>query len=116
VTTLDELTIREQAAQDKLQALGEEKRLMEQELASTQKNLTERDYYSSEVISSTVAHVVALLKSYMPNIDPELIHKEYQCKDDDERDALIEGVFDAAKHFIFEYDFSVANNQDSPGA
>jgi hypothetical protein len=80
------------------------------------KNLTERDYYSSEVISSTVAHVVALLKSYMPNIDPELIRKEYQCKDDDERDALIEGVFDAAKHFIFEYDFSVANNQDSPGA
>jgi hypothetical protein len=39
VTTLDELTIREQAAQDKLQALGEEKRLMEQELASTQKKL-----------------------------------------------------------------------------
>jgi hypothetical protein len=38
---------------------------------------TERDWSSSEVISSIVAHVVALLKSYMPDIDPELLRKEY---------------------------------------
>jgi hypothetical protein len=27
-----------------------------------------------------------------------------------EWDALIEGVFDAAQHFVSEYDFSVAND------
>jgi chromosome segregation ATPase len=47
---LDELTIREQAAQDKLQALGEEKRFLEQELGSTQKMFAAQDYSSLEVI------------------------------------------------------------------
>jgi hypothetical protein len=42
----------------------------------------ERDYSSSEVISLIVKHVVALLKSYVPDVDPELLHKEYRCKDD----------------------------------
>jgi hypothetical protein len=53
---------------------------------------TEWDYSLSEVISSTVAHAVTLLKSYMPDVDPELLRKEYRCKDDDERDALIESA------------------------
>jgi hypothetical protein len=75
---------------------------------------TERDYSLSEVISSTVAHAVTLLKSYMPDVDPELLRKEYRCKDDDERDALIESAFDAAQHLLYEYDFSMPNNQDSP--
>jgi hypothetical protein len=58
-----------------------------------------------------VVHVVALLKSYMPDVDPELLRKEYRCKDDDKWDTLIEDAFDVAQH---EYDFSVANDQDSP--
>jgi hypothetical protein len=66
---------------------------------------TERDYSSSEVISSVVAHAVALLKSYVSDLDPELLCKEYPCKDDDKWDALIEGVFDAAQHFVSKYDF-----------
>jgi hypothetical protein len=45
---------------------------------------------------------------------PELLRKEYRCKDDDERDALIESAFDAAQHLLYEYDFSMPNNQDSP--
>jgi hypothetical protein len=35
---------------------------------------------------------------------------------DVERDALVDGAFDAAQYFISEYDFSVANDQGSPGA
>jgi hypothetical protein len=89
---------------------------VELELWSTQKMFVERDYSSSEVIYSAVAHAVVLLKSYMPDVDPELLHKEYQCKDDDERDALIEGTFDAAQHFVSEYDFYLANDHDSLGA
>jgi hypothetical protein len=39
--------------------------------------LFKHDYSSSTVISSVVAHVVALLKSYVPDLDPELLHKDY---------------------------------------
>jgi hypothetical protein len=46
-------------------------------LESTRKMLFEHDYSSSTVISSVVAHVVALLKSYVPDLDPELLHKDY---------------------------------------
>jgi hypothetical protein len=55
--------VRERDAQAKLQALGEEKKLQKQVLESTQKMFSERDYSSSVVIFSAVAHVVALLKS-----------------------------------------------------
>jgi hypothetical protein len=39
--------------------------------------LSERDYSSSAVISSVVAHTVALLKSYVPDLDLELLRKDY---------------------------------------
>jgi hypothetical protein len=38
------------------------------------------------------------------------------CKDDYKRDALIEGVFEAAQHFVSKYDFSMANDLDNSGA
>jgi hypothetical protein len=91
---LDELTVREHATQDKLQDLGNEKRLLEQELEYTWMMLVERDYSSSAVISSAMVHVVVLLKSYTPSLDTELLRKEYRCKDDKERDGLIDSVFE----------------------
>jgi hypothetical protein len=56
--------------------------------------LSERDYYSSAVISSVVDHPVALLKSYVPDLDPELLCKDYPFGGDEEqeRDALINSV------------------------
>jgi hypothetical protein len=51
---------------------------------------------SSEVMALVVAHTVALLKSHVADVDLELLHKEYQCKTDAERDTLIDGAFDAA--------------------
>jgi hypothetical protein len=47
-----------------------------------------------------MTHIVALLKSHTP------------FDDDEERDALIDSVYDIAQHFIFQYDFSTVNNQD----
>jgi chromosome segregation ATPase len=73
LAALDELMVQEQAVQDKLQALREEKRLQEQVLESTQKMLSECDYSSSMVISLDVAHAVALLKIYVSDLDTELL-------------------------------------------
>jgi uncharacterized protein (DUF3084 family) len=88
VAALNELSMREQATHDALWALAEEKQILEQELKSTRKMFAEWDFSSSKVISSAVAHAVALLKSYTSDLDLELFCKEYQCKDDAERDAL----------------------------
>jgi hypothetical protein len=35
------------------------------------------------VISSAVAHAVALLKSYTSDLDPELLNKDYPFGDDE---------------------------------
>jgi hypothetical protein len=78
VAALDELFVRELAAHDNLQTVAEEKRLLEQELRSIWTMFTERDHSSSEVISLVVAHVVALLNNYVPDLDPELLRKDYQ--------------------------------------
>jgi hypothetical protein len=74
------------------------------------------DCSSSIVISSVVAHEVALVKSYILDLDLELLRKDYSFEDDEERDTLIDNVFETAQYFVSQYDFSVVNDQDSPGA
>jgi hypothetical protein len=96
----DELAVRERDAPDKLQALGEEKKTQELLLESTWKTIFERDYSSSVVVSSAVAHAVAPLKSYMPDLDIELLRWDYPFDDDDEQDALIDSVYDTDQHFV----------------
>jgi hypothetical protein len=116
---LGEMTNQERTAQDKLHAVGEDKKTQEHLLESTRKMLSEHDYSSLVVISLAVAHIVALLKSYMSDLDTELLHRDYPFNDDDERDALIDSVYDTTQHFVSQYDFSIANDQDdegSPGA
>jgi hypothetical protein len=66
-----------------------------------------------------MAHAVVLQKSYTPNLDTELPRRDYPFHDDEERDTLIDSVYDTAQHFGSQYDFSVVNDQDhkgSPGA
>jgi hypothetical protein len=58
-----------------------------------------------------MAHAVALLKSYVPDLDPELLHKDYPFGDngEQERDALINSLYDPAQFFMSQYDFFMAN-------
>jgi hypothetical protein len=74
---LDELVVWEREAQIRLQTLGDEKKTQEQLLDSTHKMLSKRDYYSSAVISSVVAHVVALLKSHTFDLDVEQLQRDF---------------------------------------
>jgi hypothetical protein len=114
---LYELAVREQATQDKLRVLGKEKKLQEQIQESTQKMLSKRDYSSSAVISSVVAHAVVLLKSYLPDLYLELLRKDYPFEEDEEkeRDGLIDSVYETAQYFVSQYDFSVVNDQGDEG-
>jgi hypothetical protein len=65
-------------------------------LESTRKMLSERDYSSSTLISSKVEHAVTLLKSYVPDLDPELLHKDYPFEEFEKRDTIIDSVYDIA--------------------
>jgi hypothetical protein len=87
-------------------------------LESTWNMLAERACSSSMVISSEVAHAVVLLKSYVPDLDLELFRKDYPFGDDEEqeRDALINTVYDPTQFFMSHYDFSVANDQEDKGS
>jgi hypothetical protein len=60
--------------------------------------LSERDYSSSMVISSV--HAVALLKSHSPDLDTELLHRDFPFVDDEEQDQLIDNVYDTTQHFV----------------
>jgi hypothetical protein len=78
--------------------------------------LSECDYSSSTVISLAVAHVVALLKSHVTDLDTELLRRDFPFDDDEEWDALIDSVYDTAQHFVSQYDFSTVNDQDDNGS
>jgi hypothetical protein len=110
------MAVQEREAQIMLQALGDEKKTQKHLLESTRKMLSECDYSSSVMIYSAVAHTVALLKSYMPDLDTELLRTDYPFDDDEKWDALIDSEYDTTQHFVSQYDFSVVNDQDDRGS
>jgi hypothetical protein len=85
-------------------------------LESTQKTLSKRDFSSSIAISSAVVHIVALLKSHMPNLDVEKLRRHFPFDNDEEQDALVHSVYDTAQYFVSQYDFSVTNELDDNGS
>jgi hypothetical protein len=65
-----------------------------------------------------VAHVVALVKCHMPDFDAEILRRDFPINDE-ERDALVDNVYDTTQYFVAEYDFFVLAESDdnaSPGA
>jgi hypothetical protein len=57
------------------------------------------------VISSTVANATMLFKNYLPDLDMEILHKDFTI-DDVEQKALANSAYDAAHKFVSLYDFS----------
>jgi hypothetical protein len=41
-----------------------------------------------------------LLKSQVPDLDPKLLQEDYRYETNAARDTLIDGVFNAAQHFV----------------
>jgi lipoate synthase len=68
---------------------------------------------SSTVISSTVANVVVLMKNHLPNLDVEILCKDFTI-DDVEREILVNSAYDAAHDFVSLYNFfSFAESDDN---
>jgi hypothetical protein len=57
------------------------------------------------VISLTVASAVALMKNHLPDLDVEILRKDFTV-DDAEQEILVNSAYDAAHDFVSLYDFS----------
>jgi hypothetical protein len=57
------------------------------------------------VISSAVANDVALLKNHLPDLDVEILRKDF-IVDDAEWEALPNSAYDTTHDFVSLYDFS----------
>jgi hypothetical protein len=68
-------------ANDKLNVAEEKMKTQGQLLDSAQQTLSKRELSSSTVISSMVANVVALMKNYPPDLDMEILCKEFTVDD-----------------------------------
>ncbi len=62
-----------------------------------------------------MAHAMALVKSHMPDFDVEILRRDFPINDE-ERDALVDSVYDIAQYFVSQYDFSVTNESDDNGS
>jgi hypothetical protein len=70
------------------------------------------------MISSAVAHAVALFKNHLPDLNMKLLCQNFTV-DDVKRETLVSRAFDAAQDFVSSYDFTSltrSDDNDSPKA
>jgi hypothetical protein len=99
---LDVAVIREQQAkiqmkttEEKLKAAEEKLKIQEQSLDPSWQALSKRELFSSMVISLPVANAAALFKNHMPDLDVEILHKDFTI-DGAEWKALTNSAYDTA--------------------
>jgi hypothetical protein len=124
---LDDAVMREQEAnklreQAEARLADEEKRFIVAEgekkdqgllLEMARQALSKHEDSSVLMISTVVANAMALLKSHLPNLDVELLHKDFTI-DEVDHEALTNGAYDVAHEFASSYDFSsLAESEDN---
>jgi hypothetical protein len=85
-------------------------------LESAQQALAKREGSANIMISSAVAHTVALFKNHLPELNMEILRQDFTV-DDAEREALVSSAFDAAQDFVSSYNFNSlveSDDNDSP--
>jgi hypothetical protein len=127
---LDDAMIREQEANElreqaeakladaeKRLAVGQGKKKDQGLLLETARQaLSKREDSSVPMISTVVANAMALLKSYLSDLDVELLRKDFVV-DEEKHEALTSGAYDSAHEFTLSYDLSTlvkSKDNDSP--
>jgi hypothetical protein len=97
----------------KLKAAEGEKKDQELLLESARLALSKREDSSVQMISMAVANAIMLLKSHLPDIDVELLRKDFTV-DEEGHEALTSGAYNATHEFASSYDFSsLAKSEDN---
>jgi hypothetical protein len=118
VIRADEAVLRLKNAESRLEAAEEDLKNQKQLLELAQKTSSKREDSFNMLISSAVAHVAALFKNHLPDLNMELLRQDFTM-DDAELGTLVSSAFDAAQDFISSYDFTSlaeSNDNDSPKA
>jgi hypothetical protein len=97
--------------EEKLKAAEEKLKTQEQSLDLARQALSKWDLSSSTVISSAVANVVVLFKNYLPDLNVEILRKDFAI-DDMKREALANSAYDVGHDFVSLYDFSCFTKSD----
>jgi hypothetical protein len=112
-------TLREQAEaklanlEKKIKAVEGEKKDQGLLLETARQALSKREDPSILMISMTVANAMSLLKIQLPDLDMELLRKDFVV-DEADCEALISGAYDVAHEFVSFYDFSsLAESKDN---
>jgi hypothetical protein len=85
-------------------------------LESAQKTSSKREISFNMMISSMMAHTVALFKHHLPDLNTKLLRQDFTV-DDAERETLVSSAFNAAQDFVSSYDFAIlgeSNDNDNP--
>jgi hypothetical protein len=64
-----------------------------------------------ELSSSTVSNAIALVKNHLPDLDMEILYKDFTV-DDAEQETLVNSAYDVAHDFVSLYDFFSLNESD----
>jgi hypothetical protein len=117
-SALDTTVIQEQQAKIQLMKAGENLKAAEEQLKTQVQSLdlawqtlSKRELFSSMVISSTVTNAVALYKNHVPDLDVEILCKDFTI-DDVEREARANIAYVVTHDFVSLYDFSSLANSD----
>jgi hypothetical protein len=114
--TLQDMVIQEQRADTLREKGGEKLANAEKNLGTTEEEkknqglllkmaqhaLSKSEDSSTMIILTTVANAMALLKSHLPDLDMELLRKDF-IVDEAEREALTNDACDAAHEFVSSF-------------
>jgi uncharacterized tellurite resistance protein B-like protein len=105
VIRADDAMLRLKNVESQLKVAEEDLKNQMQLLKSAQKTSSKRENSINIMISSAVAHAVALFKNHLPSLILELLRQDFTM-DDSERETLVSNTFDAAQDFVSLYDFA----------
>jgi hypothetical protein len=99
--------------ESRLKAAEEDLKNHRQLLESARKTLSKCEGSFNMMIFSTVAHVTALFKNHLSDLNMKLLHQDFTI-DDAERETLVSSAFDATQDFVSSYNFaSLAESDDN---
>jgi hypothetical protein len=118
VIRADEAVLRLKTVESRLEAAEEHLKNQNQLLDLARKTVSKREDSFNMMISSAVAHAVALFKNHLPNMNTELLRQDFTVNDV-ERETLVSSAFDIAQDSVSSYDFASlaeSDDNDSPKA
>jgi hypothetical protein len=105
VIRADEVVLQLKNTESRIKATEEYLKNQRQLLELAQKTSSKCEGSFKMMISSAVAHAVALFKNHLHDLNMELMCQNFTV-DDADRETLVSSAFDVAQDFVSLYDFA----------